>query len=144
MAFSDLKVLVVDDNANMRRLLSTILLGVGFAQVRDVGSANEALDTLNNDEGWRPDVMLVDYVMDGLDGVQLTRRVRQDYDQPGQHLPIIIITGYSELWRLNEARAAGADEFIVKPFSTPNLLERINRVVIAASQQQQPKAMLSA
>lgn len=129
MAFNELKILVVDDNANMRRLIGTILLGVGVAEVREVSGAREALETLNDPEGWRPDLMLVDYVMDGLDGVQLTRRVRQDVDSPGHRLPIIVITGYSELWRLNEAKAAGADEFIVKPFTTATLLDRITRAV---------------
>ncbi|HVI51342.1 MAG TPA: response regulator [Candidatus Sulfotelmatobacter sp.] len=142
MAFSELKILVVDDNDNMRRLMTTILRGVGADEVRDVSSANEALEILRSPEGWRPDVMLVDYVMDGLDGVQLTRRIREEYDRPGDRLPIIIITGYSELWRLNEAKAAGADDFIVKPFTTPSLLDRISRVV-AEARRDRPE-MLSA
>lgn len=144
MAFSDLKILVVDDNANMRRLIGTILLGVGVAEVREAAGAKEALDALRHEDGWRPDLMLVDYVMDGLDGVQLTRRVRQDIDEAGRRLPIIVITGYSELWRLNEAKAAGADEFIVKPFTTSTLLDRISRALATCRNGQAAGEMLSA
>jgi CheY-like chemotaxis protein len=144
MAFSDLKILVVDDNANMRRLIGTILIGVGVSEVRESASAKEALDALRHEDGWRPDLMLVDYVMDGLDGVQLTRRVRQDIDEAGRRLPIIVITGYSELWRLNEAKAAGADEFIVKPFTTSTLLDRISRALATCRNGLAAGEMLSA
>lgn len=127
--FNDLKILMVDDNANMRCMVGTILRGVGVIDMREVSSASEALEILTDADGWQPDLMLVDYVMDGLDGAQLTRRVRQDVDRFGHRLPIIVITGYSELWRMNEAKAAGADEFIVKPFTTNGLLDSITRAV---------------
>lgn len=129
MTLEELRVLVVDDNANMRRLIGTILLGVGVAEVREVGNAADALAMLRDQNGWQPDLLLVDYVMEALDGVQFTRRVRAEIDTPTRRLPIIIITGYSELWRLTEAKAAGANDFIVKPFTTQALLGRIQRTI---------------
>jgi len=126
MKFEDLRILVVDDNANMRRLINTILRSVGVLDVVDIDNGADALAMIQE---WKPDLLLVDYVMDGLDGVEFTRRVRSDIDTPDNRLPIIIVTGYSELWRLNEAKKAGANDFIVKPFTTKALVNRIQRTM---------------
>jgi CheY-like chemotaxis protein len=126
MTFEYLRILVVDDNANMRRLINTILRSVGVLDVADIDNGTDALAMIKD---WKPDLLLVDYVMDGLDGGEFTRRVRSEIDVPGSRLPIIIVTGYSELWRLNEAKKAGANDFIVKPFTTKALVNRIRRTM---------------
>jgi len=126
MKFEDLRILVVDDNVNMRRLINTILYSVGVREVVEVDNGADALAMIKD---WKPDLLLVDYVMDGLDGVEFTRRVRSEIDSSGTRLPIIIVTGYSELWRLNEAKKAGANDFIVKPFTTKALVNRIQRTM---------------
>ena len=121
----DLRVLIVDDNANMRRVVATILRSVGTAELREAENGAAALELLAR---WTPDVALVDYVMDGIDGVSFTRAVRQHIDQVGRRLPIVIMTAHSELWRLGEATRAGADDFIVKPFTARTLLQRVAQV----------------
>lgn len=126
MKLEDLRILVVDDNGNMRRLINTILRSVGVRNMMDVASGPEALTLMQT---WTPDLVLVDYVMDGMTGVDFTRAVRSGYDKNGHRLPIIVITGYSELWRLNEAKKAGANDFIVKPFTTKALVQRITRTI---------------
>ncbi|MBF0372914.1 MAG: response regulator [Alphaproteobacteria bacterium] len=126
MKLEDLRVLIVDDNGNMRRLINTILRSVNVSQTMEASSGVEALQMLQE---WPADIALVDYVMDGLDGVEFTRIVRRDIDKDGRRLPIIMITGYSELWRLKEAKNAGANDFIVKPFTTKTLIQRIARVM---------------
>lgn len=127
MTLEDLRILVVDDDANMRRLVELILKSVGVGDLRAASSGMDALALLKD---WLPDVMLVDYVMEGIDGIAFTRMVREWIDRPGcRSLPIIIMTGYSELWRLDEARKAGANEFLVKPFTAGALLGRIQRVM---------------
>ncbi len=126
MKIEELKVLVVDDNGNMRRLINTILRSVGIRNLMEAGSGPEALTILST---WVPDLVLVDYVMDGMTGVDFTKSVRTNFDKNGKRLPIIVITGYSELWRLNEAKKAGANDFIVKPFTTKALIQRITRTI---------------
>ena len=136
MNLKDLRIMVVDDNGNMRQLITTILTAVGITRIVEVASGADALSRLAVD---KPDVLLVDYVMDGMTGVELTARIRAEIDGPGERLPIVMLTGYSELWRLTEAKAAGADEFLVKPFTTKALLTRIHRVV-GGSEKAEPAA----
>lgn len=127
MQIEDLKILIVDDNANMRRLINTILRSLNIRNTMEAASGAEALTILKS---WSPDLALVDYVMDGIDGVQFTRMVRSDVDKPGRkRLPIILVTGYAELWRLQEAKEAGANDFVAKPFTTKTLMQKILRVV---------------
>ncbi len=129
MTLEDLRILVVDDDANIRRLVELILGGVGVTQLRSVASADEALTMLG---AWRPDLLLVDYVMEGTDGIAFTRRIRETVDTPARRLPIVIMTGYGELWRLDQAKRAGANEFLVKPFTAKALLMRIRRAASRA------------
>jgi len=123
----DVSALVVDDNANMRRLIGTILRSVGAAEVREAASGEEALDILRG--GWRPGLVLVDYLMEDLDGTAFTRRVRAEIDRDGWRLPVILVTGHAEMTLLHEARDAGANDFIPKPFTARTLLQRVARVV---------------
>ncbi len=125
----DLRILVVDDDATIRRLVEHILRGVGVTALQSAGSADLALAVVAK---WRPDVLLVDYVMEGIDGITFTRLVRKTVDTAGRRLPIVIMTGYAELWRLDQAKKAGADEFLVKPFTAKALLSRIRRAVDAS------------
>lgn len=125
MTLINLRILVVDDDPHMRRLVDLILRGVGFTELRAAANGYEALDLMR---AWKPDLLLVDYVMGGLDGIAFTRLVREQTDQGGKRPAIIIMTGYSELWRLDEAKKAGANDFLVKPFNAKALLGRIGRV----------------
>jgi CheY-like chemotaxis protein len=129
MDMEDTRVLVVDDNANMRRLIASILRSMNMRHVTEAASASEALDILKRR---KVDVALVDYVMDGGDGVALTRSVRQEIDRR-KPLPIIMLTGYDDEVRRRMARDAGADEVISKPFSTRTLMQSMARVMAARS-----------
>lgn len=122
MSFTGLRVLVVDDNANMRRLVVSILQSVQAGEVRQADSAAAGLALL---EEWQPDLLLVDFVMDGENGAAFTRRVREIHGR----LPVVIMTGYADVARFEEAKEAGANDFIPKPFAPKLLLQRIQRVL---------------
>lgn len=126
MSFAGLRILVVDDNANMRRLVVSILQSVQAGEVRQAESAAQGFAVLQD---WRPDLVLVDFVMDGENGAAFTRRVRDGYDRDGERLPVVIISGYADVPRFEEAKAAGANDFIPKPFTPKLLLQRIERVL---------------
>jgi two-component system, chemotaxis family, chemotaxis protein CheY len=125
MPLDNLRILVVDDDPKMRYLVDLILRGFGVTDLRAVGNGFEAFRLLQE---WPADLLLVDYVMDGLDGISFTRLVREKFT--GKRKPaIVIMTGFAELWRLDEAKKAGADDFLVKPFNAQALIARIRRAV---------------
>ncbi|CCG09402.1 response regulator [Pararhodospirillum photometricum] len=121
---SAIKVLLVDDNAEMRLLMRTLLETAAIEDVREAGSAAEALDILAT---WKPDIALVDYQMPGQSGAALTEAIRAASDPQLARLPVIIITGHGVAQTIQRASAAGANDFIVKPFNAKVLLGRIDR-----------------
>ena len=75
------------------------------------------------------DVAFVDFRLEGLDGLEFCRLVRNGADSPNPFLPIIMITAYSERSRVMEAVNAGVDEFLVKPIRAIDVASRLNAVV---------------
>ena len=121
-----LRVLLADDNQHMRAIVTTVLTGVGVKQVREVRDGAEGLDDLRE---WPADLAIVDFQMFPLDGVEFTRMVRQAPDSRNPYLPIIMMTGHSERYRVMEARDAGVTEFVAKPLTAKSVLERIHAVI---------------
>ena len=76
-----------------------------------------------------PDIALVDWVMEPEDGIYFVKNIRGAEDSPNRLMPIIMVSGYSEESRVLAARDAGANEFVVKPFSATSLFTRIQWVV---------------
>jgi CheY-like chemotaxis protein len=121
-----LRVLLVDDNQHMRAIVMTVLSGVGVGQIRETRDGAEALDALRE---WPADLAIVDFQMYPLDGVEFTRMVRNAPDSRNPYLPIIMMTGHSERYRVMEARDAGVTEFVAKPLTAKAVLERIHSVI---------------
>ena len=103
-----LNVLVVDDDADVLALVQSLLARLGY-QSTLAQSAGEALDLLTSN---RYDLVLSDIHMSGMNGMQLLRKILENYD----YLPVILMTGYSEAHTLQDAMVAGADEYLTKPF----------------------------
>ena len=122
------RILVVDDEPQIRRIMRTTLTGAGY-EVDDAKSGEEALDKFRD---FRPDLVLLDINMPGMGGVETCRALRTDQD-----VAIIMLTVHNTEAAKVEALDAGADDFITKPFSTPELLARIRaalrRVPLAPS-----------
>lgn len=119
-------VLVVDDNKNMRTLVGSILQGFGISSVREAANGADALEILYR---WSVDLVICDYMMDGMNGVELVRRIRTAPDSPNRFVPIIMLSGHSQQERVMEARDAGANEFLAKPVTAAALADRVNRVL---------------
>jgi DNA-binding response OmpR family regulator len=109
-------ILVVDNEPQIRRVMRTILILEGF-DVDDAKSGNEALDYLRSGEY---DLVLLDVDMPGMTGFETCRAIRALSD-----MPIIMLTVRSADKDKVEALDAGADDYITKPFSTPELLARV-------------------
>ncbi len=125
-ALNALQVLLIDDNQHMRAITSAILQSAGVRKIREVGDGGAGLDALRQQVF---DVVIVDFNMFPLDGVEFTRLVRNSPDSTNPYLPIIMMTGHSEKSRVTEARDAGVTEFVVKPITAKAILERLNAVI---------------
>jgi len=120
------RVLVVDDNQHMRSIVSTMLHSFGVRMIREAKDGGEAIDILGR---WPADLAICDFLMEPTDGVEFTRRVRTAPDSPNPYLPVVMLTGHSELNRVTDARDAGVTEFVVKPLTAKALVDRINMVI---------------
>ena len=121
-----LSVLLADDNPHMREIVSVLLSNFGIKQIRAVHDGAQALTMLR---AWQPDLAIVDFKMEPVDGVEFTRQVRNAPESRNPYLPIIMMTGHSGRARVYEARDAGVTEFVVKPVNARTLLDRIMAVV---------------
>jgi CheY-like chemotaxis protein len=117
-----LTVLVVDDNQYMRKIVRTLLVNVG---VKSVYEASDGIDALENIRVMSPDLVILDWEMPLLNGAELVRIVRSPGVFPVPDIPIIMLSGYAERWRIVNAVKLGVNEFLMKPVSGKALLDRI-------------------
>ena len=110
----------------MRRLLRSILAALGFQDIREADGAKEAYGSLTQ---YPPDFVIADWHMKPVDGLEFIRMVRLGADSPNPFLPIIMLTGHTELRRVIEARDAGANEVMAKPISARALYARILSII---------------
>ena len=120
------RFLVVDDNAHMINIVKTILRGFGAAQIFEARDATEAFHRLKHDS---IDIVIVDYQMEVLDGVEFIKLVRNSSDSANRYVPIIMLTAHSERSRVVAARDAGANEFCCKPVTAQELHRKVVAVV---------------
>lgn len=123
----NVSVLVIDDNAFMRKLVRNILTNIG------VKTTLEAADGLSGLEAIRmfaPDLVVLDWEMPMLNGAELVRIVRSPGVFPQPDVPIIMLTGHVERWRIVEASRLGVHEFLRKPVSGRAMLERIVSILL--------------
>ena len=113
---SEGRILVVDDEPQIRRIMRTTLIAAGY-EVDDAKTGEEALGKVRE---FRPDLVLLDINMPGMGGLATCRAIRAD-----RNVAIVMLTGHNKEVAKVEALDAGADAFVTKPFSTPELLARI-------------------
>ena len=124
--FERLTVLVVDDCTNMQHLLRALLLAFGFSDVHTAKCGESAMKSLKSLE---PDFIICDYNMAPMNGVEFIQTLRCDEENPNRFVPIIMLTGHTELSTILAARQAGATEFLAKPVSPQSLYKRIEMVI---------------
>ena len=110
------RILVIDDEPQIRRIMRTTLITAGY----EVDDAKTAEDGLFKVREFRPDLVLLDINLPGMGGLAACRELRAD-----QNVAIIMLTVHNTEAAKVEALDAGADDFVTKPFSTPELLARI-------------------
>lgn len=123
---SELSFLVIDDNAHMISIIKTLLKGFG---ARKIHEATDAADAFEEFRATHVDIILLDYALDTLDGVEFAQLVRTAKDSPNPYIPIIMLTAHTERHRVEEARDAGITEFLCKPICATDLFKRIIEVI---------------
>lgn len=115
-------VLVVDDNQFMRKLVRNLLVNVGVKNVHEAGDGIAGLEAIRT---LSPDVVVLDWEMPFLNGAELVRIVRSPGVFPVPDIPIIMLSGHGERWRVVEAARLGVNEYLRKPISAKALLDRL-------------------
>jgi CheY-like chemotaxis protein len=118
---------VIDDDPTSREALSVLLGDEGY-RVRTAAGGEEGLGLVAAET---PDVLLLDMMMPGMDGLEVIREIRRNGDFEG--LRIIALTGDVTRERLQNVVEAGADKFVAKPFKIPALLESVRAVLRSRS-----------
>lgn len=113
-------ILIVDDDPMIRNAIIEYLRIIGFS-VDEAANADQALNILKLK---KIDVVITDIIMNGMDGLEMTRHIKERYDTD-----IIVITGYTGNYSYEEAIREGADDFVFKPFKLEELLLRLRRVL---------------
>lgn len=121
-ALNDVQVLMVDDNRQMRMLLRCLLRAGGLSNVIEAETAAEAFEVIRSRQ---IDLVIVDWMMQPVDGLEFTRMMRLDRASPNPYMPILMLTAHTEASRVAAARDAGVTGFIKKPISTRLLFNRV-------------------
>lgn len=121
-----LNFLVVDDNEHMRALLRSILHALGTKTIHEASNGEEAFEEFKI---FPVDIIICDWEMSPIDGIEFARLVRTDEESPNPFVPIIMLTGHTELSKVTESRDAGINEFLAKPISATSLYFRIRSLI---------------
>ena len=117
------KILIVEDEPEIRELLAFTLSREGY----DVLEAETAEAALVKMDSRMPDLAVVDWMLPGMDGVELARRIRRD--EVGSDLPIMMLTARGDEPDKLKSFASGVDDYITKPFSPRELLARVKALL---------------
>ena len=121
-----MRVLIVDDENYMRKVVRSLLLAIGVRNIHEAGDARQGLDAVRS---LTPDLVLVDYNMPGLTGADFVKAIRSPDTFPYPHVPIIMLTGNSDRSLVVESVRLGVNEYLLKPVSSEALRARILSII---------------
>ena len=122
MDSSEKKILIIDDNKDIRDLMRIILEKVNFS----VSESEDGSSGLTAAREVKPDLILLDVMMPGLSGFDVLQQIRIEKDSQLREVPIMMITAKSQSEDIDRALALGATGYIVKPFRQAKFIERVN------------------
>jgi two-component system, chemotaxis family, chemotaxis protein CheY len=115
-----MRALVIDDSRAMRRIVGSILTDLGF-EVREAGDGRQALDVLQG--GYVPDLCCIDWNMPVMDGLQFVSAARAN--PAYRQVTLMMVTTESETGQIVKALAAGAHEYLIKPFTADAMRDKL-------------------
>jgi two-component system chemotaxis response regulator CheY len=123
VADPNMKFLVVDDFSTMRRIVRNLLKELGFSNVYEAEDGVDALKKLRADKF---DFVVSDWNMPNMTGIELLREIRKD--EALKHLPVLMVTAEAKKENIIEAAQAGASGYVVKPFTSVTLDEKLKKI----------------
>jgi diguanylate cyclase (GGDEF)-like protein len=117
------RVLVVDDEEHIRKIVKFQLERAGYV----VDTAEDGVEALKSVEASHPDLVLLDLMMPNMDGYEVCRRLKSNYQT--SHIPVIMVTAKADLENKLQGFEDGANDYIAKPFAVTELLVRIRNVL---------------
>lgn len=120
---SKMKFLVVDDMSTMRRIVRAILKELGYENIEEAEDGVEALKKLRVDSF---DFVVSDWNMPNMDGLQMLKEIRSDDGL--KQLPVLLVTAEAKKENIVQAAQAGADGYIVKPFTANTFAEKLDKI----------------
>lgn len=117
------KILIVDDEVNIVKVLSSRLKFAGY----DVEAAYDGQEALDKVEAEKPDLIILDLMLPKIEGYRVCRLLK--FDKKYQKIPIIIFTARVEPYEKTLAESVGADAFINKPFDPDALMEKVGELL---------------
>jgi two-component system chemotaxis response regulator CheY len=117
------QVLIVDDSESIREVLAFSVENAGY----DVVVAKDGIDALNYLDGRTIDLVLTDYHMPNMNGLELIEKIRQT--EKYKFVPILVLTTENQIEIIKEARDTGATGWLMKPFNTEKLIQTLRKVV---------------
>ncbi len=125
MGIEDTKFLVVDDFSTMRRIVRNLLKELGFLNVQEAEDGVEALVKLRADKF---DFVVSDWNMPNMTGIDLLKEIRADSSL--KHLPVLMVTAEAKKENIVMAAQAGANGYVVKPFTAATLDEKLKKIFL--------------
>ena len=119
----NIKILVVDDFSTMRRIIKNLLRDLGF---NNTSEADDGLTALPMLQAGNFDLLVTDWNMPGMQGIDLLKAVRADPKLA--HLPVLMVTAEQKKEQIIEAAKAGVNGYIVKPFTAATLKEKLDKI----------------
>ena len=119
----NMKVLIVDDFATMRRILRNILKQIGFTDIVEADDGHTALKELKKE---KIDLILCDWNMPEMPGIDLLKALKAD--EQLKNIPFVMVTAEAQKENIIEAVKTGVSSYIVKPFTAETVNEKLNKV----------------
>ena len=122
-ADTKMHVLVVDDFATMRRIITNVLRQLGFEHILEAEDGTKALQILETE---KVDFVITDWNMPQMSGLDLLKAIRASEDK--KHIPVLMVTAEAMQENIIKAAQAGVNNYIIKPFDAKTLSEKINKI----------------
>ncbi len=122
-ADTKMHVLVVDDFATMRRIITNVLRQLGFENILEAEDGTKALQILETE---KVDFVITDWNMPQMSGLDLLKAIRASEDK--KHIPVLMVTAEAMQENIIKAAQAGVNNYIIKPFDAKTLSDKINKI----------------
>jgi two-component system chemotaxis response regulator CheY len=138
---SGFTIIVVDDNSYMVSLIKSTLLGLGVGTVKTFGEAKDAIEFLKlvKENPVKAGAMQVDFIVSNwqmapIDGLMFLRWVRTHKESFNRFIPFLMVTGFGDKEKVEEARDLGVSEVMAKPFSVNSVAEKVMQIITSQRQ----------